>query len=295
MPWLQFHVEVPSGQSSTIESVLEGAGAAAITLRDASDQPLFEPPPGATPLWDHVVLTALFPVGFEIEPVLATIREQTGGGEIPPHRQEILEDRAWEREWLRDFHPMQFGKRLWVCPHGSSTDEPDAVILHLDPGLAFGTGTHPTTAMCLEWLDGIDLRGREVLDFGCGSGILALAALLLGAEKVWAIDNDPQAITATHTNLEANGIPAERLVAGLPGQVQPRPVDVVVANILAGTLIDLSADLQQWTSPRTQLALSGILVPQADQVFAAYQPFVESKLTTRVSGDWACLATEPTN
>lgn len=293
MPWLQLHLEVPAAQSERIESILENAGANAVTLRDASDQPLFEPPPGATPLWDHVIVTALLPAEHQISPILQAICDQTGLPEPPPHRQEILEDRIWEREWLKDFHPMRFGKRFWVCPHGTEVTDPGAIVLHLDPGLAFGTGTHPTTAMCLEWLESLDLRGCSVLDFGCGSGILALAALLLGAERVWAIDNDPQAITATRANLESAGISADRLVTALPGELPPTHVDVVVANILAGTLIELATDLQQWIGPRTRLALSGILIPQATGVLEVYQPVLDSKLSVREQGDWACLATPP--
>lgn len=293
MPWLQLHLEVPASKSDAIESVLERAGANAITLRDASDQPLFEPPPGTTPLWDHVIVTALLPAEHPVDPILAAICAQSGLAEPPAYRQEILEDRVWEREWMKDFHPMRFGKRLWVCPHGSEVDEPEAIVLHLDPGLAFGTGTHPTTALCLEWLDSLDLTGCNVLDFGCGSGILALAALLLGAERVWAIDNDPQAITATRANLESAGIAPDRLVTALPGELEPRPMDVVVANILAGTLIELAPELQKWIDRKTRLALSGILVPQAERVRQTYQPLVERGLDVRKRGDWTCLATPP--
>lgn len=291
MPWLQIHLDVPAPESEAIEAILERAGAQAITLRDASDQPLFEPPPGTTPLWDHVIVTALLPAGQQVDPVLASICAQTGLSKPPPYRQEILEDRIWEREWLKDFKPMRFGKRLWVCPHGSGVEDPEAIVLHLDPGLAFGTGTHPTTAMCLEWLESLPLEGCSVLDFGCGSGILALAALKLGAERVQAIDNDPQAITATRANLHSAGISPERLVTALPGELRAEPVDVVVANILAGTLVELAPELGKWIGPRTKVALSGILMDQAEAVRQCYQPLVGHRLTVHEQGDWTCVAT----
>lgn len=293
MPWLQLHLEIPASTSAAIEAALESAGAQAITLRDASDQPLFEPPPGSTPLWEHVIITALLPAEQQVDPILSLICEQAGLSTPPPYRQEILEDRIWEREWLKDFRPMRFGKRLWVCPHGTSVEEPDAIVLHLDPGLAFGTGTHPTTAMCLEWLESLDLNGRTVVDFGCGSGILALAALLLGAKQVWAVDNDPQAITATRANLAAAGLAPDRLIAGLPAEVTPAPVDIVVANILAGTLIALAPDLQRWFGPNTGIALSGILSAQAPDVLQVYQPLVQQPLLVRRSEDWTCLHSPP--
>ena len=204
------------------------------------------------------------------------------------HRVEILADRAWEREWLKNFRPMQFGKRLWVCPGSYEVNARDAVVVRLDPGLAFGTGTHPTTSLCLTWLDGLPLDGRRVLDFGCGSGILAVAALCLGARSAVAIDIDPQAKTATEQNARQNGVAAKLSVtletAELDGQF-----DVVLANILAGPLVDNAELICRQLRPGGALALSGILVNQADEVLAAYRDRILFA-DPIIRGDWLCLS-----
>jgi ribosomal protein L11 methyltransferase len=183
-----------------------------------------------------------------------------------------LEDQVWERVWLEHFHPMQFGRRLWICPAGQRPAAQNAVIVELDPGLAFGTGTHPTTALCLEWLEGSDLAGNNLIDYGCGSGILAIAALRLGAANAIAVDHDPQALEATRDNAIKNGV-HERLTVHLPADAPRQPSDLLVANILAGPLIELAPRLCGLLKPGGRFALSGILADQGAAVAAAYAPF----------------------
>ena len=190
-----------------------------------------------------------------------------GGGAL---RIEPLQDQDWERAWLEHFRPMRFGRRLWVLPGGQTAELADGdVAVELDPGLAFGTGTHATTALCLDWLGSLDLAGRRVIDVGCGSGILAIAALKLGAAGAVAIDHDPQALLATRENAARNGV-ADRLTVLGADAPPPEPADVVVANILAGTLIELAPQVEAMVRPGGLLALSGILAEQIDDVAAAY-------------------------
>jgi len=288
VPWVQAHIRVPRSRTGLAEALLEALGALSVTLEDAADQPLLEPGPGQTPVWDATVVTGLFDADVDPDALSRALREGMGetAGRIGVDR---LDDQPWERAWLDHFQPMRFGHRLWICPHGQSppADAADPVVLHLDPGLAFGTGTHPTTALCLEWLDRIDLRGKTVVDFGCGSGILGIAALLLGAARVWAIDHDPQAVAATRDNARANGVD-QPLEAGLSDAPAPQPADVVLANILAGTLIDLSPLLVDRVAPGGALVLSGILRNQADAVMKAFHPRIDWH-PPRVLNDWVLL------
>lgn len=283
MAWQQLHIATDFRHADAFQDALEDLGAAAVTLTDGADQPVFEPPPGARPLWNTTVVSALFEDGADLDPVLAALGER--GLTFADHRVERLVDQAWERAWMDDFQPMRFGERLWIVPSWSEAPDPRAVNLKLDPGLAFGTGTHDTTALCLEWLDGVDPRGRAVLDFGCGSGVLAIAALLLGADTALGTDIDPQALTASADNAAANGV-GERLTLcapeTLPADYQ---CDLLVANILAGPLIELAATLAGRCRPGAPIALSGILVDQAPAVRDAYAPWFD--LTpTRKRGDW---------
>ena len=209
-----------------------------------------------------------------MDAVLADLRASLALDQLPDHRLETLADREWEREWLRDFGPMRFGVRLWVCPTGSEPDRSDAVVVRLDPGLAFGTGTHATTAMCLEWLDSIELQGRAVLDYGCGSGVLAIAALKLGCAHAHAMDIDVQAITATRENAAQNWVQERLTVSTSPDDIEGR-FDVVIANILAGPLLELAESVSDRVRPGGQLALSGILSEQAADVIAAYAPHID--------------------
>jgi ribosomal protein L11 methyltransferase len=284
MAHLSVTLAIGSRDPEPFESLLFELGAASVTLCDAGDDPVLEPAPGATPLWPTVEMRALFAREADPERLSAAIR--LFAPEIAPPEFSIVADRAWEREWLRDFKPMRFGARLWVCPGGQVPPEAaDAVRIELDPGLAFGTGTHATTALCLTWLEGNSLDGRVVVDYGCGSGILGIAALRLGARHVHAIDIDPQARIATHSNAARNGV-SDRLTPDLPA---PGTADVVVANILAGPLIELAATLKDLMQPRSEIALSGILLDQVEAVTAAYRPWFDIGHTGSRDG-WALLS-----
>jgi ribosomal protein L11 methyltransferase len=233
-----------------------------------------------------VIVKALFDAAASSEALGAALA--TALPESPSPRFALLADKAWEREWLKDFRPMRFGRRLWVCPGGMPAGAPDAVRIELDPGLAFGTGTHPTTALCLEWLDAQPLAGARVVDYGCGSGILAIAAAKLGAAAVRAIDIDPQALLATHENARRNDVAAQLVVTGEPS-LEARCADVLVANILAGPLTELAARFAGALHPGGRLALSGLLVEQAETVTAAYRPWFDIGTAATRDG-WALLA-----
>jgi ribosomal protein L11 methyltransferase len=271
MPWLQLLVETTREQAQAVEDALMAAGAVSVTMEDNADQPILEPALGETPLWNHTRITGLFQADIDTQQVTVTA-SATYGASLPLYRWEILEDRDWERAWMDNFHPMRFGQRLWICPSWKQPPEPDAVNLMLDPGLAFGTGTHPTTALCLEWLDNCELVNKTVLDYGCGSGILGIAALLLGAKHVIAIDNDPQALIATRDNAQRNRIDSHKISTYLPASAPLHTqADIVVANILAGPLAELAPLIGALTAKGGQLALSGIIPSQAQTLLDCYQ------------------------
>jgi ribosomal protein L11 methyltransferase len=274
MEWQQFVMNLDTLNPASVEEILVRHGAQSVTFSDAGDVPVLEPGPGETPLWGNTRITGLFDPGVDMDDVLADLRSSLALEQLPDHHLETLADRDWEREWLRDFRPMRFGSRLWICPADSKPDRPDAVIVRLDPGLAFGTGTHATTAMCLEWLDTIDLQGRTLLDYGCGSGVLAIAALKLGSGRAHAMDIDVQAVTATLGNALQNGV-EDRLTVSAAEQDIHGQFDVVVANILAGPLVELAASISDRVKSGGQLALSGILSEQATEVLHAYAPWVD--------------------
>jgi ribosomal protein L11 methyltransferase len=269
MPWLQVRLAITPEQAETYEDALLEVGAVSVTFMDAEDQPIFEPDLGTTPLWSNTHLLALFEADTDETALLAHLQLLCGGA-LPEHHVERIEDQDWERSWMDGFQPMRFGQRLWIVPSWHAAPQPDAVNLLLDPGLAFGTGTHPTTALCLEWLDSQNLDNCSVLDFGCGSGILAIAALLLGAPQAAGTDIDPQALEASRDNASRNGIDPARFPVYLPADLPQQPADVVVANILAGPLVSLAPQITALVKGGGRLALSGILAEQAEEVRAAY-------------------------
>ncbi|AMR66028.1 50S ribosomal protein L11 methyltransferase [Aquipseudomonas alcaligenes] len=269
MPWLQVRLAITPEQAETYEDALLGVGAVSVTFMDAEDQPIFEPDLGTTPLWSNTHLLALFEADTDPTNLVAHLQLLTGS-ELPAHEIEHIEDQDWERSWMDNFQPMRFGQRLWIVPSWHAAPQPEAVNLLLDPGLAFGTGTHPTTALCLEWLDGQDLNDCTVIDFGCGSGILAIAALLLGAPQAIGTDIDPQALEASRDNAGRNGIDPARFPVYLPADMPQQPAEVVVANILAGPLVSLAPQITALVKAGGRLALSGILAEQAEEVRAAY-------------------------
>ena len=269
MPWLQVRLAISPEQAETYEDALLEVGAVSVTFMDAEDQPIFEPELNTTPLWSHTHLLALFEADTDASAVFAHLQLLTDAS-LPEHHAEVIEDQDWERSWMDNFQPMRFGRRLWIVPSWHVAPEPGAVNLLLDPGLAFGTGTHPTTALCLEWLDGQQLQDTQVLDFGCGSGILAIAALLLGARQAVGTDIDVQALEASRDNAQRNGIADERFPVYLPGDLPVQQADVLVANILAGPLVNLAPQLSSLVRPGGLLALSGILAEQSEEVATAY-------------------------
>lgn len=287
MNWLQLVIELGRAELPGAEDACIALGAIALSLADAGDEPLLEPPPGATPLWREIRLRALFNETAEPGLLSATLAAVLG---LPATaiRIERVADRAWEREWLKDFRPMRFGQRLWVCPAGQRPEPADAIVLELDPGLAFGTGTHATTALCLEWLDEQAPGGTRVLDYGCGSGILALAALRLGATAATAFDIDPQALLATRENATKNGLSERIAILGEADAIKGA-FDVVLANILAGPLIALAPYLAAHCRPGGVLALAGLLEDQAAEVAEAYRPWFDIETAARREG-WTLLA-----
>ena len=289
MPWLQLRLAITPEQAEPMEDLLLGLGAVSVTFMDAEDQPIFEPDLGTTPLWQHTHLLALFEADTERQPLLDLL-QQLWQQPLPEYQFEDIADQDWERSWMDNFQPMRFGRRLWIVPSWHEAPDSQAVNLLLDPGLAFGTGTHPTTALCLEWLDGQDVRGLNAIDFGCGSGILAIAALLLGAERVTGTDIDPQALEASRDNAQRNGIADERFPLYLPEAMPAEPADLLLANILAGPLVSLAPQLSSLVRPGGRIALSGILAEQSEEILAAYRdafeldPVAEKDGWIRVTG-----------
>ncbi|KGK17503.1 50S ribosomal protein L11 methyltransferase [Vibrio navarrensis] len=291
MPWIQIKLNATNENAEQIgDMLMEETGALSVTFLDAHDTPVFEPLPGETRLWGDTDVLALYDAEADTQLIMSQIKASNMLVDGFAYKVEQLEDKDWEREWMDNFHPMKFGERLWICPSWRDIPDPSAVNVMLDPGLAFGTGTHPTTALCLQWLESLDLSGKTVIDFGCGSGILAIAAIKLGAEKVIGIDIDPQALLASKDNAQRNGV-AEQLEVYLP-QDQPEGLlaDVVVANILAAPLRELSSIITGLVKPDGLLAMSGVLDTQAEDVANHYRdafhidPIVEQSEWCRISG-----------
>jgi ribosomal protein L11 methyltransferase len=269
MAWHQISVITDETTAPQLADYFSELGAVSATYTDAEDEPVYEPAIDQTKIWSNTQVTALFEMNADPDVVQTLVFNQFIGSPLETWVYELLQDQVWERAWMEHFKPMKFADKLWVCPTGLEQADADTVCMTLDPGLAFGTGTHPTTALCLEWLASHDLRDKVVIDFGCGSGILAIAALLLGARHAHAIDIDPQALTATQYNAEKNQV-QDRISYYLPEQFVPFKAQVVVANILAKPLIELSPVISELVADQGDLILSGILNEQADSVADAY-------------------------
>ena len=268
--WLQINCQTSEQFSTEVEKLMESAGALSITMRDAEDTPVLEPLPGETPLWDKIIITALFDADKNLTNLEQQLISNQSNFDISNISLEKLENQDWVRVWMKDFHPMKFGDKLWIYPSNYQIPDDDSVKIHLDPGLAFGTGTHPTTALCLEWLDQNHPKSLNVVDYGCGSGILAVAAAKLGAKHIIATDIDPQGLTATIENMARNNIKTETISCYLPEDCPQKPVDLVIANILCGPLIELFPTLVALTKPEGKLVLSGLLENQKDQLIDVY-------------------------
>lgn len=273
MPWLQLKIQTTREYAESINTFLNLFGAVAITLQDAADQPLLEPDLNTTPLWNEINILSLFKPEISVEKIIEFLNQQLGNAAIKNYQTELLPEENWERAWLKDFHAMQFGKNLWICPSVETPPDPNAVNIILDPGLAFGTGTHPTTALCLEWLDENPPKNKTVVDYGCGSGILAIAALKLDATEVFAIDHDEQALLATRDNAERNNIALERLNIFLPENLPTIKTDLLIANIIANPLIELAPLFAELIKPNGDLVLSGILEDQIDLIKNTYEKY----------------------
>jgi ribosomal protein L11 methyltransferase len=312
MPFLELSLTVRASDQERVELALEETGALAVTLLDAdadtpNERAILEPGVGETPVWGEIALSALFDADADRAGLLHVLTELLPEIEPTQVRFRDVADQDWTRAWMDQFKPMRFGRRLWIYPSNIEPPDDDAdavdrssaacargtsasmrVVVRLDPGLAFGTGTHPTTALCLEWLDGLDLAGKHVIDYGCGSGVLAIAALKLGAAHVDGIDNDPQAILASRDNAERNGV-ADRLALYLPDEFVHAPADVFVANILAGPLAALAPRFAECTRAGAPFALSGILVGQADELLARYAEWFDD-LVVATREDWVRIS-----
>jgi ribosomal protein L11 methyltransferase len=271
MPWSELIVSVAREEAPVAELVLQQFGALAVTFEDDADQAVLEPPPGATPLWPAIRLRGLFEADVDRARVMAALESLPSALRGDDVHWRVVEDRDWERAWMDRFAPMRFGRHLWIVPSGMDIARAaEDIVIHLDPGLAFGTGTHPTTALCLEWIDGQRMHGQTVVDYGCGSGVLGIGAALKGAARVICVDNDPQALEATAANAARNAV-ADRLLCAAPEELSIDHADVVLANILAGPLVELAPVLLGALRSGGRLVLSGILDEQADRVRRAYR------------------------
>jgi ribosomal protein L11 methyltransferase len=288
MPWWQLKFVVDPGEAEDLSVLLEQAGAAAVTLEPAFDHAIFDEAKQQARLWEHTKVTALLSLKTNIEQLLDRLSSALAPDPLPAFDLTQLEDRDWSRAWMDHFVPMRFGEHLWVHPSWIEPPHPEALNIVLDPGMAFGTGTHPTTALCLAWLaNNKRLPGAQVIDYGCGSGILALAAARLGAERVWAVVIDAIALTVTRDNMAKNGI-AGAMIPITPEALGSRLVDIVIANILADPLLKLAPRFAELTRPGGQLVLSGILAEQMSECLVAYTPWFIMDPPQHV-GEWALL------
>ena len=288
MSWQQWRLDIEPDKQELTEALLFEHGALSATLQSASDELVLEPNPGEVRLWQQLQLIALFEADTDINLLETNLAQHPLWPGTLKSSWEVVADQAWERAWMADYHPMQFGKRLWICPSWAEPPEPDAVNLMLDPGLAFGSGTHPTTALCLNFLDRVIKGNERVIDYGCGSGILGLAALKLGAKHVAGVDHDPQAILASQANLETNDLSKDSLTVFLPEDFPGDQGDIVVANILAETLIELVEEIVKLIKPGAWLAMSGILESQLNAVQAVYSPWIDFE-EPELQEEWGLL------
>ncbi|WP_338367114.1 50S ribosomal protein L11 methyltransferase [uncultured Pseudoalteromonas sp.] len=284
MAWIQIRINANAATADAVSDLLMEAGSASVTFIDAKDTPIYEPKIGTVEFWADTTVIGLFEANHDMNDVIALLKRHDEIKDSLVYKIEQLEDKDWEREWMDNFHPIQFGEKLWICPSWRDIPDPEAVNVLLDPGLAFGTGTHATTALCLKWLEGQDLRGKTVVDFGCGSGILGIAAIKLGAERMIGIDIDPQALEASLDNAQRNGV-ADKLEVYLPENQPEFSADIVVANILAQPLRELHSVILGLLKPDGKIAMSGILEEQAQSVADIYAPFIELD-DIAIEGDW---------
>jgi ribosomal protein L11 methyltransferase len=289
MAWWQFSLNCQAFELEQVENLMTGLGAVSISLSDAGDEPIYEPLPGDNPVWQESIIAATFDGQSDHEFLYQQIT-----GELPDHlaqgvRMKTLQDQDWNQAYKKHFHPLQCAPNLWIVPSWSEPPDPAATIIQLDPGLAFGTGSHPTTALCLAWLGAGNIDDRRVIDFGCGSGILAIAAIKLGARQVIAVDIDAQALTACHSNMEVNGINSEQIQVIPPEELEQSTADLLIANILAGPLVRLAPRFAELVEPGGQILLSGILKTQLEDIQLAYRPYFNLDPAS-YREDWVCIS-----
>lgn len=289
MAWWQFSLNCQASELEQVENLMMELGAVSISLSDAGDEPIYEPLPGDNPVWQESIVAATFDGASDHEFLHQQLTSQLPDHLAPGVRLKTLQDQDWDQAYKQHFHPLQCAPDLWIVPSWSKPPDPAATIIQLDPGLAFGTGSHPTTALCLAWLGTSDIDGRRVIDFGCGSGILAIAAIKLGARQVIAVDIDAQALTACHSNMEVNGINSEQIQVMLPEALDESTVDLLIANILAGPLLRLAPRFAELVEPGGQILLSGILKTQLEDIQLAYQPYFNLDPAS-LREDWVCIS-----
>lgn len=287
MAWIQINTVVKEALAEPLSDALMESGACSVTFEDAKDQPIFEPEIGTTPIWSTTKVVGLFDAETDGKQVIETLVSLLPDISAQDYKIEQLEDKDWIRAWMDQFQPMRFGDRLWIVPSWLEPPQADAVNLMLDPGMAFGTGTHPTTALCLTWLDQHAPKGLNVIDYGCGSGILALAANKLGALSVTGTDIDPQAILASQQNAERN---QADIPFALVKDFDSEPVDLLIANILAGPLKELAEEFDRLLKPGGTLVLSGLLATQAEELQRHYQSIGIELDTLKTNEEWGLLA-----
>ncbi|MCK5897646.1 MAG: 50S ribosomal protein L11 methyltransferase [Methylococcales bacterium] len=287
MSWHQLSITTDEITAPLIADFFSECGAVSVTYMDAKDEPVYEPAIGETKIWQQTTVIGLYELKADPTIIKAKLWQQFETEKLLHWQLERIEDQAWERTWLEYYQPMKFADKLWVCPTDQAQNEVGTVCMTLDPALAFGTGTHATTALCLEWLASHDIKDKIVIDYGCGSGILAVAALLLGAKYAYAVDIDPQALTATKMNAEKNQVD-DKISLFLAQDFQPIEADLVLANILAKPLVELSTLITSLVKKDGQLILSGILNEQALDVQDAYKKQFDFSPVTQQQ-DWCRL------
>ena len=284
MPWLQLIFNTTQQECPLYSEILSNNGALSVTLEDAGDQPIYEPLPGETPHWPDTRVIGLFDENTNLDKIVEIIKEQIKPKIIAHWQIENLEDRDWTKEWTKDFHPIQIARELWICPSWCEPPEPKATNIYMDPGLAFGSGTHATTFLCMSWLAQHKLSEMDMIDYGCGSGILAITAAKLGAKQIWAVDNDPQALISTRDNAKNNSV-EDVIHIGLPDNFKDLAVDVLMVNILAMPLVELAEQFANMVKPQGNIVLSGILPDQIDLITKTYVQWFDIKPAT-IKDNW---------
>ena len=289
MSWRQLSLTCPAAQLAEVEALMMELGALSISLRDAGDEPIYEPLPGDTPVWRESVVSATFAEDSDPEQLAQLLLARLPAPLSQTVTHGSFKDRDWQQSYRQHFKPLQCAANLWIVPSWSAPPDPHATIVRLDPGLAFGTGSHPTTALCLAWLAQQELSNLNLIDYGCGSGILAIAAIKLGAGRVLAVDIDEQALTACKSNMEVNAVSPEQILVSQPGMIGETTTDLLMANILAGPLVELAARFAELVIPGGKIVLSGILTSQLKDIQSAYDNCFALD-SSRHQGEWACIS-----